>query len=118
MTEPSVWIKLGPLDESACDFSVYAKDIGLYRGLKNGDIVYIGKATELNNGGFRKRLRDYSRSSDSARNYPAGRLMHEHRASIDIVFLIYERSDLSIPRIADDEHKLIELHQPKWNFLT
>ncbi len=118
MTEPPVWIKLGPLDESACDFSVYAKDIGLYRAVINGDIVYVGKATELNNGGFRKRLRDYSRSSNSARNYPAGRLMHQHRESIEIEILIYERSDSIISRIADDEHKLIELLQPKWNFLT
>lgn len=37
--------------------------------------MYVGRAIELNNGGFRKRLSDYSRGSDSARNHKSGRLI-------------------------------------------
>lgn len=49
------WNEVGFLDESNCDFSDYYKDIGLYRAILVDKIVYVGKATELNNGGFRKK---------------------------------------------------------------
>ena len=62
------WNTLGLLTEDTTDFSAYTKDIGVYRAILNGKVVYIGKATELENGGFRKRLRDYTRISTSARN--------------------------------------------------
>ena len=78
------WIPLGLLNESSSDFSEYSNDIGLYRAKLDGRIVYIGKATELHNGGFRKRLRDYTRESPSARDYPAGRLMHCHKDELEI----------------------------------
>ncbi len=66
MTEITSWIPLGLLTEDTTDFSDYSNDIGIYRAILNDVIVYIGKATELNNGGFRKRLRDYTRISPSA----------------------------------------------------
>jgi hypothetical protein len=112
-----IWIKLGFLDESDCDFSKYNHDIGLYRAIQNKNIVYIGKATELFNGGFRKRLRDYTRLSDSARNYPSGILMNQNKNNIVIEILIFDRCETNISIIEDKETEIIALIQPIWNML-
>ncbi|NOI73987.1 hypothetical protein [Vibrio owensii] len=107
------WIQLGFLDESDCDFSIYNKDIGVYKGELNGELVYIGKAIELNNGGFRKRLRDYTRESDSARNYPAGIKMFENK---DKVIISISLSD-TVNEANMLEKELIKTLNPKWNGL-
>ncbi len=109
------WIELGLLNESSTDFSKYRGDIGLYRARLNDEIVYLGKATELNNGGFRKRLRDYTRKSPSARSYTAGQLMYCHRNDLKIEIRIFERSLESIPKIEVCEKKLIKQYEPEWN---
>lgn len=115
MTDNLNWIHLGSLSETTTDFSDYSNDIGIYRALLNGAAVYIGKATELNNGGFRKRLRDYTRASNSARNYPAGKLMYKHKNEIQIEITIFERSLDSISKIETLEAKLIKAMNPIWN---
>src|SRR5699024_12065269 len=56
----------------------YNKDVGLYRLKLDNRVVYIGRATELNNGGIRKRLSDYRRDNDSARNYKSGRKINNN----------------------------------------
>ncbi|MBK8570137.1 MAG: hypothetical protein IPN81_09290 [Nitrosomonadales bacterium] len=78
MTEPLSWIPLGLLTETSTDFSNYSKDIGVYRAILNDEVVYIGKATELKNGGFRKRLRDYA--TKPQRNL-TGELMYSNRST-------------------------------------
>ena len=118
MTEPLSWIPLGPLTETSTDFSAFSKDIGVYQAILNGEVVYIGKATELNNGGFRKRLRDYTRSSSSARNYPAGNLMRRHRNDIQIEIVVFKRRLKSIPDIEAIESQLIREVKPIWNNLN
>ena len=115
MTEQLNWISLGALTETSTDFTDYSKDIGIYRATLNGEVVYIGKATELNNGGFRKRLHDYTRSSSSARNYLAGELMYRHRNEIQIEIVVFNRSLESIPDIEALETQLIREIQPIWN---
>jgi len=105
------WIKIGHLDEADCDFTSYDQTIGIYKAIKDEELVYIGKATELNNGGFRKRLRDYTRHSDSARNYPSGVLMNQHQN--DIVIFILEMD--SIEQINQKEIELIGELNPCWN---
>jgi len=114
MTELN-WISLGELTEKSKDFSVYGKDIGVYRAILDKKIVYIGKATELNNGGFRKRLRDYTRSSTSARNYSSGKQMYKNRDKIRIEIILFNRSLESIPEIDALETKLIRELKPIWN---
>ena len=113
----SKWINIGTLDESETDFSDYNKDIGVYKATFNEELVYIGKATELDNGGFRKRLRDYTRDSDSARNYPSGRKMNENREEVIIEILIMERSLEGISQTESKETELISLYNPTWNKL-
>jgi excinuclease UvrABC nuclease subunit len=111
------WQDIGLLNESTTDFSIYNRDIGIYKAELNGELVYIGKATELSNGGFRKRLRDYTRESDSARNYPSGRLMHENKDEIIISIHICERSQQGIIEAEILEKEQIKRHDPVWNKL-
>ena len=115
MTENFNWVPLGALSETSSDFSDYSRDIGVYRAILNGKVVYIGKATELSNGGFRKRLRDYTRTSSSARNYPAGELMNQHKYEIQIEIVIFERSLDSVSGIETLEAQLIQEFNPVWN---
>ena len=117
MNNTEQWNQLGPLSESTTDFSNYYQDIGVYRAILEGEIDYIGKATELNNGGFRKRLRDYTRTSDSARNYPSGRLMYQHKDKLHIEILVFERTESSVAMIESRERQLIAEIAPKWNAL-
>jgi len=115
MIEPLAWIPLGTLTETSTDFSTYSNDIGVYRAILNNEVVYIGKATELENGGFRKRLRDYTRSSVSARNYPAGELMYSNRDNLFIEIVLFSRNVESIPEIEALESLLIREMKPIWN---
>ena len=115
MTEPLFWIPLGLLTETSTDFSNYSQDIGVYRAILNDEVVYIGKATELKNGGFRKRLRDYTRPSSSARNYPAGELMYSNRSTLQIEIVVFNRTMESIPEIEALEAQLIREIKPIWN---
>lgn len=115
MASTNSWVKLGLLSEETTDFSDYRKDIGLYRAILDEEIVYIGKATELHNGGFCKRLRDYTRNSDSSRDYPTGRMMFQHKDKLQIEILIFERKDELVPDINALEKQLIKQHKPKWN---
>lgn len=70
----SRWIYLGTLSSLSLEnLQTYNKSIGLYKAEMNGEITYLGRAIEYNNGGFRKRLRDYVRNSDSARTHGSGK---------------------------------------------
>lgn len=113
----SEWEKIGFLNESDVNFKDYNKNIGIYKAIYEGVIVYIGKATELNNGGFRKRLRDYTRESDSARNYPSGQKMYENRNNIIIEIFIVENSEGGVERANELEIEFISQFNPKWNLL-
>ena len=105
------WIEIGKLDESDCDFADYNNCIGVYKATLNNDLVYIGKATEINNGGFRKRLRDYTRENDGARNYPGGRNMFSNKEYIIISIKITDTAE----KAAELERNLIDRLNPTWN---
>ena len=111
----SEWIKLGYLNESDNDFSKYNQDIGIYKAILNNKIVYIGKATELKNGGFRKRLRDNTRDSNSARNYSTGKKMHENKNDVIIEIFILERNENGIKKAGYLEKAFINKFDPNWN---
>jgi len=111
------WILIGHLDESDCNLKKYNKTIGIYKALLNNEIVYIGKATEYNNGGFRKRLRDYTRENDSARLNNAGKNMNLYANEIIIEILIVESNEKGVKKANSLEKELIEKYKPKWNKL-
>ncbi len=107
------WKSIGVLAEA--DLSHYNGLIGLYRAKLDGRIVYIGRAIEVNNGGFRKRLSDYRRDSDSGRKHQSGKLMFEnaHRLQIDI--LIIGDDESVVPLIKELEREYISKIKPDWN---
>lgn len=71
------WRCLGKLEDLTIEnLRPFNKSIGLYKAMENGAVKYIGRAIEYNNGGFRKRLRDYVRPSDSGRKHQSGQNMN------------------------------------------
>jgi hypothetical protein len=71
------WRSVGILSQLI--LSPYNRYVGLYRAWLGSELVYIGRAIEWNNGGFRKRLSDYTRNSDNARTHGSGQKMHQYR---------------------------------------
>ncbi|MED4229510.1 hypothetical protein [Neobacillus cucumis] len=83
------WVNLGILSSLTLeDLSLYNKHIGLYKAEMNGKVAYVGKAIEYSNGGFRKRLRDYVRNSNSARTHGSGMKMNDNADYLRISILI------------------------------
>ena len=60
------------MDIKMANLTPYNHCVGLYRHVINGKTMYVGRAIELHNGGFRKRLSDYCRESNSARKHTSG----------------------------------------------
>ena len=84
--------------------------IGVYMFILNDDIVYVGRAVEKGKG-LAKRLCDYVRASNSARNFNGGRLANKYAKKILIRWIACEDAACA---------KLIELYcietlHPAWN---
>ncbi|WP_077619814.1 hypothetical protein [Bacillus sinesaloumensis] len=110
------WIQLGVLSSLTLqDLSPYNKHIGLYKAELNGQVVYLGRAIEYNNGGFRKRLRDYVRNSDSARTHGSGQKMNENRDRVRISILIVGDSADDVDTVKALEPAMISHLHVKWN---
>lgn len=107
------WICIGPL--KTADLSPYNHCVGLYRHVINGNTMYVGRAIELYNGGFRKRLSDYRRGSDSARTHTSGRLIHEHLDEIVTYLLIVGDDEEAIYTTKVLEGQFVRLYNPPWN---
>ena len=74
----------------------------------NGNTKYVGRSIELHNGGFRKRLSDYRRQSDSARTHSSGRTINENLDRIRTYILIVGNTDYYIYQLlAELEQKQI-----------
>lgn len=110
------WTSLGLLSSlTSEDLSAYNKQIGLYKAELNGQVAYVGKAIEWNNGGFRKRLRDYVRNSTSGRTHGSGRKMNEHAERLRISILIVGDSAKDVDTVIALERAMIGKLQPNWN---
>ncbi|MGI6541514.1 MAG: hypothetical protein ACOX44_00400 [Limnochordia bacterium] len=110
------WINLGILGAlTLSDLSPYSHKIGLYKAEMGGKIKYIGRAIEYSNGGFRKRLRDYVRDSDSARVHRSGGKMHENADHISLSILIVGDSESDVGAVKSLEKALIAKYHPDWN---
>jgi hypothetical protein len=106
------WQFVGSLHQ---DFSHYSDSVGLYRADMGGQVAYIGRAIEWNNGGLRKRLRDYTRDSDSSRGHGSGRLMNQHASDLSISVLVVGSDEHAAEITRKLEIMMIGLHQPRWN---
>lgn len=107
------WKTIGVLNSA--DLTPYNKCVGLYRHKLDNKVIYVGRATELNNGGLRKRLRDYTRNSDSARNTKSGRYIYDNRNQIttDILIIGDTEKDIKITKFL--EHPFITRYNPSMN---
>ncbi len=100
------WICIGPL--KTANLTPYNHCVGLYRHVVNGRTMYVGRAIELYNGGFRKRLSDYRRQSNSARKHLSGRTINEHLDEIITYILI----------VGDTEEAVLETKRLEGQFIA
>ncbi|PTV95046.1 hypothetical protein C8C76_13036 [Halanaerobium saccharolyticum] len=107
------WIEIG--EYKNIDFSKYNKNIGIYKIILDKKVVYIGRATEYDNGGFRKRLSDYTRKSESARSYNSGKKLKQNIKNADIEIIIVGNDLAAVEITKRLEHLMIAIHWPKWN---
>lgn len=108
------WIRIGKLERA--NLTPYNSCVGLYKHVINGKVMYIGRAIELYNGGFRKRLSDYCRNSDSARKHKSGRIIHENLDKIVTYILIVGDTEEAIEETKRLEGEFIRYYGiPKWN---
>ncbi len=70
------------------DRAKYNNECGVYRMMDKttGETVYVGRAVEHNNGGFRKRVADYTRESDTGRKHKSGQYIYEHKDNLMVQF--------------------------------
>jgi hypothetical protein len=106
------WRYLGILGSMGLDdLRPYNQSIGLYKAEMNGKIYYIGRAIEQYNGGFRKRLRDYVRTSDSARTHKSGNYMNDNADKLSVSILILS----TVEDVKALEVAMIRRYAPNWN---
>lgn len=78
--------------------------------------MYVGRAIELHNGGFRKRLSDYCRESNSARKHTSGWTINEHSDEITTYILVVGDTEEAIVETKRLEGQFIAYYGfPEWN---
>jgi hypothetical protein len=99
------------------DLSQLRDKIGLYRmtDRATGEVVYIGKAVEFNNGGLRKRLSDYTREGTSGRKHKSGRIIHENMNNLKVEVFAVNNDEDAVHLINNIEALTINLTNPSWN---
>ncbi|MBQ8496037.1 MAG: hypothetical protein IJ489_01085 [Clostridia bacterium] len=107
------WISIGYLKNA--DLTPYNHCVGLYRHTINGETRYLGRAIELNNGGFRKRLSDYRRDSESARKHQSGQTIYTHLEEIETYILIIGDTEEAVQATKTLEKAFINKYNPDWN---
>ena len=81
---------LGTLSEISLDkLKTYTHSIGLYIMTFHSIPVYVGRAIEFKNGGIRKRIRDYQRSSNS---HTSGEWIQNHMEDLEVLILDIQKT--------------------------
>lgn len=109
------WKSIGPL--KSANLTPYNHCVGLYRHVVNGKTMYIGRAIELNNGGFRKRLSDYRRESDSARKHTSGQIINENLDRITTYIMVVGDTEEAVQDTIQLEKVFVAKYSPEWNKL-
>lgn len=105
--------RIGVLETAS--LTPFNKFVGVYKLVLNNEIVYIGRALEFKNGGFRKRLSDYRRQNNSGRKHKSGKLINKHMSSLE-VFISKTGSDSAAAQKAKQIEKFLILkYKPLWN---
>lgn len=88
---------------------------GLYRALEDGKTVVIGKSSEKTGNRLYKRLADFRRSSNSARDHHIGKYIFENRHSLKLQVLITGDDQMACQLAAALRGPMIKLHEPREN---
>ncbi|OON96080.1 MAG: hypothetical protein ATN36_06490 [Epulopiscium sp. Nele67-Bin005] len=107
------WVSIGKLANA--NLTPYNKSVGLYRHVINGKTMYVGRAIELNNGGFRKRLSDYRRDSDSGRTHTSGQQIYNNLDKITTYILVVGNTEEAVITTRKLEIGFIGKYNPEWN---
>lgn len=107
------WNRIGVL--SSVDLTPYNSSVGVYRARLDGRVVYIGRAIEYSNGGFRKRLSDYRRQSESARKHSSGQKMNSHNTELEIDIINTGSDEKAANNAKKLEILLVGKYKPDWN---
>ena len=107
------WQYIGKLKDA--NLTPYNSCVGLYRHVVNETTKYVGRAIELNNGGFRKRLSDYRRESNSARKHASGRTIYENLDRIETYILVVGNTQEAVEITKKLEGEFVRRYNPEWN---
>ena len=88
--------------------------LGLYRATLQGDIMYIGRSTEIN-AGLQKRLRDYSRDSDSARDHSGAQNILNHVDVVKCEVIVVGIDENALKDTAILYGLMMDIYNPEWN---
>ena len=101
------------------DRSKYNNECGVYK-MKDKDTKktkYVGRAIEYNNGGFRKRLSDYTRESGSSRKHSSGKTIFENRNNLYVEFCSTGKGEKGANKARKLEKKIIKKEKKKGSSL-
>ena len=87
---------------------------GIVRLSMNGEVVFIGRASD-NKRGIVKKFRDLVRSSDSSRRHYAGRLAYKHRNELTVDVIITAEYRQAEHINFQLKSALVELYAPAWS---
>lgn len=107
------WRNVGILGST--NFGEFRHDVGVYKAMLHGELMYIGRAIEFDNGGFRKRLHDYVRDSNSSRKHESGQMMNTNADDLDISIIITGQDSEAALLASRIEKALIFKYSPPWN---
>ena len=89
------------------DLKAFNHSIGIYMMTLGVLPVYIGRAIEFNNGGLRKRLRDYIRNGNSARKHTSGRLINQHKDELKLYIIELGHVEKDVEKVKEAENSMI-----------
>ncbi len=92
--------------------------VGLYRVVLHGQVMALGKGVDRR-GGLAKRIADFRRDSDSARNHHAGELIRLHLDQLQLELLV-TGANLQAARDLAEKLKgpMLRLHRPAWSVIN
>jgi len=88
--------------------------LGLYRAILDDQTKYIGESVQINEG-LKKRLRDYSRKSDSSRDHYGAERIFENRDKVECEILVIGVDDDAVGATQELKALMIALYEPQWN---
>lgn len=108
------WVSIGRL--STANLAPFNNKVGLYKHVIGGQVMYIGRATEWNNGGLRKKLGDYRSDNDGVRTHTSDRKIRKHLEDIVTFVLVLGEDEEAAEKAKYLEKQFIGYYLPEWNY--